>query len=48
MDELYDLETDPYEIRNVIDDPSMAGVRDHLRAELEQLVLEAMGLGGER
>jgi N-acetylglucosamine-6-sulfatase len=48
MDELYDLETDPYEILNVIDDPRRARVRDHLRAELEQLVLEAMGLGDER
>lgn len=48
MDELYDLESDPYEIQNLIDDPGMASVRDRLRAELDQLVLEAMGLGGER
>jgi hypothetical protein len=48
VDELYDLESDPYELRNAIDDPEMASVRDRLRAELESLVLEAMGLGGER
>jgi N-acetylglucosamine-6-sulfatase len=43
-DELYDLETDPYELQNLIDEPRMAGVRKQLRAELETLVLEAMGL----
>ncbi len=48
MDELYDLESDPYELRNVIDDPDMASIRDRLRAELERLVLEAMGLGDEQ
>jgi N-acetylglucosamine-6-sulfatase len=48
MDELYDLESDPYEIRNLIHDPTMARVRDRLRAELEELVLEAMGLRDER
>jgi len=48
MDELYDLETDPYEMRNVIHDPNVARVRDLLGAELEELVLEAMGMGGGR
>ncbi len=47
MDELYDLETDPYEVQNLIDAPQMADVRQDLRAELERLVLEALGLGGE-
>jgi N-acetylglucosamine-6-sulfatase len=46
LDELYDLETDPYEVRNLVDDPASAGVRGELRAELGRLVLEAMGLGG--
>jgi N-acetylglucosamine-6-sulfatase len=45
LDELYDLEADPYEMRNLVDDPASAGVRGELRAELGRLVLEAMGLG---
>jgi N-acetylglucosamine-6-sulfatase len=44
LDELYDLETDPYEQRNLVDDPGTAGLRRALRAELGRLVLEAMGL----
>jgi arylsulfatase A-like enzyme len=35
--ELYDLERDPQEVRNVIDDPSYAGVRRRLEAELVRL-----------
>ncbi len=35
--ELYDLERDPQEIRNVIDDPSYAEVRRRLEAELARL-----------
>ncbi|MEL7159103.1 MAG: sulfatase/phosphatase domain-containing protein [Actinomycetota bacterium] len=35
--ELFDLERDPYEVDNVIDDPAYAGVRDELRAELARL-----------
>ncbi|MDX1393802.1 MAG: sulfatase-like hydrolase/transferase [Gemmatimonadota bacterium] len=46
MDELYDLESDPYETRNRIDDPALADERQRLRTELGRLVLEAMGLGG--
>lgn len=44
LDELYDLEDDPYERRNLIDEPSVARVRRELRAELGRLVLEVMGL----
>jgi N-acetylglucosamine-6-sulfatase len=47
LDELYDLETDPYELRNLIDAPEMAELRGDLRAELERLVLDALGLGGK-
>jgi N-acetylglucosamine-6-sulfatase len=43
-DELYDLEADPHEMRNLADDAAMSNVRDNLRARLGQLVLEAMGL----
>ena len=47
LDELYDLEDDPYEMNNLVDDPRFADLRKELRAELGQLVLEAMGLGTE-
>ncbi|HSC26259.1 MAG TPA: sulfatase [Vicinamibacterales bacterium] len=45
LDELYDLAADPYEQRNLIDDPSAAERKAELRRELSRLVLEAMGLG---
>ncbi len=35
--ELFDLEADPHELRNVIADPDYAGVRAELEAELERL-----------
>lgn len=43
--ELYDLVEDPYETRNLIDDPRLAGVAEDLREELAAAVLEVMGLG---
>ena len=46
LDELYDLEADPYETDNLAGEPGMASLRGELRAELGRLVLEAMGLGG--
>lgn len=48
LDELYDLQDDPYELRNLIDEPDLAGVRRQLRSELRRLVLDAMGLGDGR
>jgi N-acetylglucosamine-6-sulfatase len=47
LDELYDLESDPFEIHNLVDDPRIADVRQELRAELGRLVLDAMGLSAE-
>jgi arylsulfatase A-like enzyme len=35
--ELYDLKTDPREMRNIYDDPSQAGVVNNLKTELESL-----------
>jgi arylsulfatase A-like enzyme len=42
--ELYDLIDDPYEMRNLIDDPSMVPVIRDLRDDMADAVLEAMGL----
>jgi N-acetylglucosamine-6-sulfatase len=42
--ELYDLVNDPYEMRNLIDDPTMTGVISDLRAEMASAVVHAMGL----
>jgi arylsulfatase A-like enzyme len=44
VDELYDLAADPYELRNLIDDPARARERQELRRELARLVAEAVGL----
>jgi arylsulfatase A-like enzyme len=44
VDELYDLEQDPYEITNVIGDPAHAGTLARLRRELRTLVADAVGL----
>ncbi len=40
MDELYDLETDPYEMNNLIDDDSAQQDKDELVVELGRLLLE--------
>lgn len=42
--ELYDLDSDPYELENRINDPALADVKAELQAELKRLSLEAMGL----
>jgi arylsulfatase A-like enzyme len=44
VDELYDLERDPYEVRNVIRKPAYGKVRTRLYKELRKLVAEAAGL----
>jgi arylsulfatase A-like enzyme len=44
LDELYDLDRDPYEIANVINRPAYRSVRDKLRRELRRLAVEASGL----
>ena len=44
LDELYDLDADPFELRNRIDSLAYAAVRDSLRQELRRVVVEALGL----
>ena len=48
QDELYDLKTDSLERRNVVGDPAYAKARASLKADLGQLVLQALGLEGTR
>ena len=42
--ELYDLVEDPYEMRNLVDEPHLAGVVEDLRAEMADAAVAAMGL----
>jgi len=44
LDELYDLEKDPFELKNLIASRGHARVRDGLRRELRRLVTEAAAL----
>jgi hypothetical protein len=44
LDELYDLDRDPYELRNVAARPAYRAVRAGLRRELRRLVADAAGL----
>ncbi len=44
LDELYDLEKDPFELKNLIASRAYAPVRDKLKKELKRLVAEAVGL----
>jgi arylsulfatase A-like enzyme len=44
VDELYDLERDPYEITNVFSDPAYAGTREALKKELRKLTAQSVGL----
>ena len=38
MDELYDLKTDPYEMRNIINQPGAAKILEELKREMESLL----------
>jgi arylsulfatase A-like enzyme len=44
LDELYDLDTDPFGLRNLNRSQSHARVREKLRRELGRLVVEALGI----
>ena len=44
LDELYDLEKDPFELKNLINSRAHAAIREKLHRELKVLVAEAVGL----
>jgi len=44
LDELYDLEKDPYELKNLIRSRAHAAIREKLHRDLKLLVAEAVGL----
>jgi hypothetical protein len=44
VDELYDLEQDPYEIENRIGEPAYTKLKASLLKELRKLVAESVGL----
>ena len=44
LDELYDLDADPFELHNLIRSRSHAAVREKLRKGLARLVVEALGI----
>ena len=44
LDELYDLERDPHELKNLNASRAYAGVRARLRRELGRLVADVVGL----
>jgi arylsulfatase A-like enzyme len=48
LDELYDLDADPHEIRNLNRSRAHAETRARLRRELRRLVTEAVGLASPR
>ncbi len=49
MDELYDLKTDPYEMKNRINQPGAARAREEMKTELERLLKETgAGKRGEQ
>jgi len=42
--ELYDLETDPYELNNLVNSPNMTSIIQEMKSEMRQLVLKSLGL----
>jgi len=46
--ELYDLEKDPYEMQNLVNDPDSREIVANLEDELSKLILEAMGITQSR
>ena len=46
MDELYDLKTDPFEMKNLINDPAAAHALKEMKQELERLLTVTSAKGG--
>ena len=44
LDELYDLDQDPFELKNLIRSKAHASIREKLHRDLKGLVAEAVGL----
>jgi N-acetylglucosamine-6-sulfatase len=44
MAEFYDLQKDPWEIRNLASDPAVAKERETVKKELRKLTAEALGI----
>jgi len=44
LDELYDLDKDPFELKNLIHSRAHAAIREKLHRDLKVLVAEAVGL----
>jgi arylsulfatase A-like enzyme len=44
LDELYDLDKDPFELRNLAGSKALASVRARLQGELRRLAASALGL----
>jgi hypothetical protein len=44
LDELYDLERDRWELKNLIASPKLAKVRSDLKREMRRLMADAVGL----
>lgn len=42
--ELYDMDADPYELKNLVNDPSMSAVVKEMKRDMQRLVLESLGL----
>ena len=42
--ELYDMDGDPYELKNLVNDPSMAARVKAMQEDMRRLVLESLGL----
>ncbi|XZE18456.1 sulfatase family protein [Pirellulaceae bacterium SH449] len=45
IEELYDLESDPYNIRNLAADPQLASMKEKLRRELQRVMIDTKDLG---
>ena len=48
LDELYDLKSDPYELKNLCQDPDFASQKRKLQKTLRGLVNQALGLQAGR